>query len=73
LIFGKKGVDGFWLSDWASRLTVSRLLRTGFAVQRMLAEELQTTVRARVSLADAEPELEAYKQEMSKGKVLIVP
>jgi NADPH:quinone reductase-like Zn-dependent oxidoreductase len=73
LIYGRKGVEGFWLSDWVSRLTVPRLLMTSFAVQRMLAAELRTTIRARVSLQDAAPELQAYKAEMTKGKVLIIP
>jgi NADPH:quinone reductase-like Zn-dependent oxidoreductase len=73
LIFQNKGVDGFWLSAWVSKLTIIKLLRTSFAIQRLLAEELQTTIRARVSLQDAVSELEAYKKEMSKGKVLITP
>ena len=73
LIFGQKSIAGFWLSEWVRKLSVPRLLMTGFAIQRLLGAELQTTVRARVSLDDAVAELQAYKSEMTKGKVLIVP
>jgi len=72
-VFEKKGIDGFWLTDWISEASVAGLLKTALSVQRLLSTDLQTAVWACVSLEDAVDGLESYMKEMTKGKILIVP
>jgi len=73
LIFEHKGIDGFWLSGWLSKLGVVGLLKTALSVQRLLPSDLQTPVQARVSLEEGPAGLETYRRQMTQGKVLIVP
>jgi NADPH:quinone reductase-like Zn-dependent oxidoreductase len=73
LIFGDKRVEGFWLAKTVAQGNPLLLLVRAFALQRALADDLRTTVRARVGLADVGQALAAYKGDMSRGKILIVP
>ena len=73
LIFEGKKLEGFWLSEWLkSRNLVSKLL-TATSVQKLLATDLHTEVRARLPLEAAVSGLEQYKNHMTGGKILIVP
>lgn len=72
LIFKQKGIDGFWLTDWISRLNIVARWRTAFSIQKLLATDLQTEVHPRLSLQEAVAGIETYTQEMTKGKSLIV-
>jgi NADPH:quinone reductase-like Zn-dependent oxidoreductase len=72
LIFEKKGVSGFWLSDWVPRVGLAKLLRTAYSVQRRLSTDLQTSIHARVPLEDAMAGVKTYMNEMTKGKVLVM-
>ena len=73
LIFENKTVDGFWLSEWITKISIMKLMRIAFTLQKMVSTDLETAVQARVSLEDATTGLETYMEEMTKGKVLIVP
>ena len=73
LIFEDKRVEGFWLSKWLLEMNpLSRLLVAG-RVQKLLASELKTEVRARLPLERAAEGLRQYKHEMTGGKVIFVP
>lgn len=72
-IFGEKVVAGFWLSSWLPKLNFFQRLRVGVTVQQLLGDELRTEVQARVPLWEAQRGLKMYTQQMTTGKVLIVP
>jgi NADPH:quinone reductase-like Zn-dependent oxidoreductase len=73
LIFRDQRVEGFWLAGWAAHRNPLQLLRLSLLVQPLLGSDLQTTVQARVPLAQAPAAIEQYAANMTQGKVLIVP
>jgi len=73
LVFDKKSICGFYLIDWLSSLNLMRLMTATFSIQRLLATDLQTSVRARIPLEQGITVLETYASEMTQGKFLIVP
>jgi len=73
LIFRQQQVDGFWLTDWIKQQSLLEQLRAGSMVQRLLRSELKTTVRAALPLEDALRGIDLYTENMSAGKVLLVP
>lgn len=73
LIFRQQQVDGFWLTEWIKQQSLLEQLRAGSMVQRLLRSELKTTVRAALPLEDALRGIELYTENMSAGKVLLVP
>jgi NADPH2:quinone reductase len=72
-IFRDQRVEGFWLASWVAKRNPLQLLRLSLSVQRLLGGELQSTVQARVTLAQAPAAIEQYAANMTRGKVLIVP
>lgn len=73
LIFESKRVEGFWLSDWLRAQNALRRIRVAGKVQKLLAGELKTEVRARLPLERAAEGLRMYKREMTGGKIILVP
>ncbi len=73
LIFRQQQVDGFWLTDWIKRQSRLGQLRAGSMVQRLLRGALKTSVRAALPLAEALHGIDLYTENMSAGKVLLVP
>jgi NADPH:quinone reductase-like Zn-dependent oxidoreductase len=73
LVFHRKRVEGFWLTDWVQQRNQASLLQGGLQIQRLLTGELKTPVRACVPLDDAAFALDLYEQHMSEGKVLFLP
>jgi len=73
LIFEGKSVDGFWLSGWLAKLSLFSRARIAGQVQKLLASELKTEVRARYPLDQAPRALQEYSAEMTSGKILLVP
>ncbi len=73
LIFEAKQLEGFWLSQWLpSRGLFSKFIISS-KVQKLLAGDLRTEIRARLPLEKAVEGLEQYKSQMTGGKVLLVP
>jgi NADPH:quinone reductase-like Zn-dependent oxidoreductase len=72
LVGGRKTVVGFYLGHWAAQKGLLRTLRDVVRVQRLIGAGLETEVRNRVTLEAAPAAVEAYRQEMSGGKILIV-
>ncbi len=73
LIFEKKRIQGFYLTDWLGSKNLLQTLRITQKVQQLLKSgSLQSQVKQRFPLADAQQGLEAYRAEMSGGKVLFV-
>lgn len=73
LIFERKSVRGFWLSDWMRSAGALRKFAAARSVQRLLKEELRTEVRARLPLERAAEGVRLYEREMTGGKILFVP
>ena len=73
LIFKRKTVSGFWLSDWLARKNILSMIRLAATIQRRLGGDLASAVQARLPLAAGTAGLERYRQAMSGGKVLFTP
>jgi len=73
LVYERKAVEGFWLSDWVSRRGLLGLGKMALTAQRLAASDFATEIRARVPLQRAAEAIEAYRQEMTAGKVLLIP
>jgi NADPH:quinone reductase-like Zn-dependent oxidoreductase len=72
-VFDDKQVEGFWLSAWQQRQNPLVLIRTAFQVQKFLAGDLKTEVRARLPLEEARNGLRQYTNSMTEGKILFIP
>ncbi|MBC7933587.1 MAG: zinc-binding dehydrogenase [Rubrivivax sp.] len=73
LIFERKSVRGFWLSDWLRSQGALEKFRASGGVQKLLGDELKTEIRARLPLERAAEGIKQYAHEMTGGKVLLVP
>ncbi len=72
-IFDDKQVEGFWLSNALQKNNPIRQLRNALQVQKFLASDLKTEVRARLPLEKAKEGLQQYAGDMTGGKTLLVP
>jgi NADPH2:quinone reductase len=73
LIFQKKKLSGFWLSEWITHQPILKMLFTFNKIQKYLSEKHQTTIHKRVSLENAVEGISLYLEKMSAGKVLVKP
>jgi len=73
LIFERKRVRGFWLSEWLSTQGALRKFRVARKIQGLLGDELRTEIRARLPLEKAAEGLRQYAREMTGGKIILVP
>jgi NADPH:quinone reductase len=73
LVFEGKHLEGFWLSAWMRGNNLLRQLRIANQVQKLLAGELKTEIRARLPLEKAAEGAAQYAKDMTAGKVLLVP
>ena len=74
LIFQGKSVSGFYLGSWLQRRGMLGILRSASRAQRMLIDGgIQTKVQRRLTLDDATDGLRQYIEQMTEGKVLIMP
>ena len=72
-IFDDKHVEGFWLSNALQKNNPLRQLRNALQVQKFLASDLKTEIRARLRLEKAKEGLQQYAGDMTGGKILLVP
>lgn len=73
LIFERKGVRGFWLSDWLRGAGALKTYLAARNVERLLKGELRSEVRARLPLEQAVEGIRRYAREMTGGKIIFVP
>jgi len=73
LIFEKKKLSGFWLSEWITHQPLLKMIFTFNKIQKYISEKHQTTIHKRVSLEDAVDGISLYLEKMSAGKVLVKP
>ncbi len=73
LIFESKRMEGFWLSGWLRKKSMLARFRTAREVQKLLASELKSEVRAKVPLEQVPKALADYSAHMTGGKFLVTP
>ncbi|MBX7058856.1 MAG: zinc-binding dehydrogenase [Leptospirales bacterium] len=73
LIFRNSSLEGFWLSTWMSEVSPSRLQKIARESQSLIGQELGTAIQARIPLSRGPEAVEQYRNNMSAGKVLILP
>ncbi|MEX0936894.1 MAG: zinc-binding dehydrogenase [Pirellulales bacterium] len=74
LIFRRKQVQGFFLSDWLTARNRLRVLWTARRAQRLIGQgQIGTHIRRRLGLDEVVEGLLGYVDEMTAGKMLIVP
>ena len=73
LIFEGKTVEGFWLSAWLGRQSFLSKIRLSRRIQSLLATDLKSDIRAKVSLDQAAAAIQQYAADMTAGKILITP
>jgi NADPH:quinone reductase len=73
LIFQKKQIQGFWLTDWLAGRNFFQRFKMAYDVQKSISQEFQTEIRTRVSLKEVPTSIANYTQEMTQGKILVTP
>lgn len=73
LIFEKKKVSGFWLSDWITHQHLLKLLFTFNKIQKYLSKRHQISIHKRVPLEEVVKGVSLYLEKMSAGKILVKP
>jgi len=73
LVFEGKRIEGFWLSAWLAKQSLITRGRIAGKVQKLLASELKSEVRASYPLDQVQRALAEYTAEMTGGKILLVP
>lgn len=74
LIFGRKRVEGFLLTDWIRQVGFLRVYQATGQIQKHIAEgSFATQVRKKLKLEDAPAGILEYQKEMTAGKILTIP
>ena len=74
LIFGRKQIQGLWLTDWARKAGFFKIFQASGQIQKRIADgSFATEVRQRLTLEDAPNGLLEYQKQMTAGKILILP
>ena len=73
LIFQGKSVDGFWLTSWMGKKNLLQSLQLWQRAQKLLTTDLKSEVRERYPLFEAQKAVKEYQNQMTGGKVLLVP
>jgi len=71
LIFTGNQIQGFWLTHWLHEKGMIKTLLTIREVQSLIGNELGTTIHKQFSIDQITEAIETYKNNMSKGKVLL--
>lgn len=73
LVAENKVLRGFYLANWAQEQSVLRSLMVANRVQKEMALFFKSEVQARFPLSQVREALDLYQNNMTAGKVLIVP
>ena len=71
LIFEQKQLEGFWVSGWLRKRSILGQFRIARQVQKLLASDLRTEIRARYPLEEVTRALQEYAANMTGGKILL--
>ena len=74
VIFHDKTLTGFFLGNWLRQRGLIKVLRAASRVQRMLIDRrIETEIQRRLSLDEVVDGLQQYVNNMTDGKVLVMP
>jgi NADPH:quinone reductase-like Zn-dependent oxidoreductase len=74
LIFDRKRLEGFWLTDWIRKAGFLRVFQATGQIQKRFAEgSFATQVRKKLRLEDVPAGILEYQKAMTAGKILIDP
>jgi len=74
LIFERKRVEGFWLSEWIKKSGFFRTLKAFKFIQSLVQnDEFKTKIRENVSFDRWSTALMDYQHQMTAGKVILKP
>jgi NADPH:quinone reductase-like Zn-dependent oxidoreductase len=71
LIFTGNQIQGFWLTGWLHHKNVVQIFLNTRKIQSLIGNELGTTIHKIFSPEQITEAIETYKNNMSRGKVLI--
>ena len=64
--------EGWFLANWIREKNLLQVLNLSRQAQSLLSSDLQSPIQQRLPLAEAQPALAAYQQNMTAGKILLV-
>lgn len=74
MIFGRKRVQGFWLTDWVRKAGFFKIFKASNQIQKRFADgSFATEIRQQLELEDVPEGLMEYQKQMTAGKILIIP
>jgi NADPH:quinone reductase len=73
LVMGNKKISGFFLGNHLKVTSLVKTIRYILRVRRLLRSELKITVQGRFPLEKAQQALDTYLDDMTAGKVLLIP
>lgn len=74
LIFGRKRLEGFWLTEWVRRAGFLTILRAASQIQTAMATgALPPSIYRRLALAEAPGGIADYCHQMTSAKVMLMP
>jgi NADPH:quinone reductase-like Zn-dependent oxidoreductase len=71
LIFTGNQIQGFWLTGWLKNKNLLQSVQNTRKIQKLIGNELATTIYKQFAPEQISEAIETYKNNMSKGKVLI--
>ncbi len=73
LIFKSKSLEGFWLTSWLGKKNPLQSLLLWQRAQKLMSTDLKSEVRERYPLSDVQKAVTAYQNQMTGGKILLIP
>ncbi|HPG07242.1 MAG TPA: zinc-binding dehydrogenase [Saprospiraceae bacterium] len=73
ILFERKQVSGFWLSEWIPRQPLLKLLKILKNAQKLISSGEEITIHKKITLDEFDAGIEDYLANMTAGKVLLCP
>lgn len=73
MIFQNKKIEGFWLSSWIYNKGYQNVIELAQKAQKYLKTDLRTEIKRKFLIEEGYQALDYYKNNMTGGKILIVP
>ena len=73
ILFERKQVSGFWLSEWITRQPLLKLLKILKNAQKLISSGQEIIIQKKISLDEFDGGIEDYLANMTAGKVLLCP
>lgn len=73
LVLDNKKLHGFYLGNWMKDKGLIKTIRNLIRVRQLLRNDIKITVQKRFPLENAQPAIDSYLDNMTAGKVLLIP